>query len=126
MSEPPPGLHLVDRFTKRHAFSHKCLVLLPGNDIASGSSWYFGGNSVVLMPPPHLEHILYFEMKPWEHYVPLESDPADILTKLQWVLDRPEEAKRIVANSHERLRWLCGPEYQWACNEVLRRIASPT
>ncbi len=77
VSELPPGLKLVDRFTKRHAFSHKCLVLLPGNDIASGSSWYFCGNSVVLMPPPHLEHILYFEMEPWRHYVPLESDPTD-------------------------------------------------
>lgn len=124
--ELPPGMNLAKRFTKGHAYTHKCLVLLPGNDIASGSSWFFCGNSVVLMPPPHLEHILYFEMEPWQHYVPLESDPADILVKLQWVLDHPDDARRIVANSHERLRWLCGPEYLWACNEVLRRIASPT
>ena len=121
--EVPPGLELERRFTKQSAFSHKCLLLLPGNDIASGSSWYFAGNSVVLMPKPHLEHILYFEMEPWEHYVPLENDPADILVKLRWVLDNQDKAKQIVANSHERLRWLCGPEYLWACNEVLRRIA---
>jgi len=124
--ELPPGFELEDPFTKSSAFSHKCLLLLPGNDIASGSSWYFAGNSVVLMPPPHLEHILYFEMNPWEHYIPLENDPADILVKLRWVLDHQLEAKQIVANSHERLRWLCGPEYLWACNEVLRRISQPT
>jgi len=118
----PPGVTLEDRFTKQSSYGHKCLLLLPGNDIASGSSWYFAGNSVVLMPKPHLEHILYFEMEPWTHYVPLENDPADILIKLQWVLDNQEQAKKIVANSHERLRWLCGPEYLWACNEVLRRI----
>lgn len=123
--EVPPGLELEDPFTKRTAYSHKCLLLLPGNDIASGSSWYFAGNSVVLMPKPHLEHILHFEMNPWEHYVPLENDPTDILVKLQWVLDNQQEAQQIVANSHERLRWLCGPEYLWACNEVLRRIAQP-
>ena len=77
------------------------------------------------MPRPHLEHILYFEMNPWEHYVPLDNDPADILVKLQWVLDHANEAMQIVKNSHERLHWLCGPEYLWACNEVLRRIAQP-
>ena len=120
--QAPPGVELQERFTKQSAFSHKCLLLLPGNDIASGSSWYFAGNSVVLMPQPHLEHILYFEMEPWEHYVPLENDPADILVKLRWVLDNQAAARQIVANSHERLRWLCGQEYLWACNEVLRRI----
>ena len=123
--ELPRGVELKDRFTKKSAFMNKCLVLLPGNDIASGSSWFFAGNSVVLMPKPHLEHILYFEMNPWEHYVPLENDPADILVKLRWVLDNQDEARKIVDNSHERLRWLCGPEYLWACNEVLRRITRP-
>ncbi len=124
-TELPPG-HIVEPpFTKQDAFSHKCLLLLPGNDIASGSSWYFAGNSVVLMPRPHLEHILYFEMEPWKHYVPLENDPADVLTKLHWVLDNQDQAQQIVANSHERLRWLCGPEYLWACNQVLRRISQP-
>lgn len=111
------------RFKPRDAFLSKCLVLLPGNDIASGSSWYMAGNSVVLMPEPHLDHILYFDLKPWVHYVPLENDPKDILTKLDWVLDNQDKAQEIVAQSHERLRWLCGPEYLWACNEVLNRIA---
>jgi hypothetical protein len=122
----PSGIELKGRFTKQQAFKNKCLIMLPGNDIASSSSWYFCGNSVVLMPKPHLEHILYFEMEPWVHYVPITNDPADILVKLQWVLDNEAQAKEIVANSHQRLRWLCGPEYLWACNEVLRRIAEPS
>ena len=52
----------------------------------------------------------------------LQNDPADILVKLQWVLDNQPKARKIVDNAHERLRWLCGPEYLWACNEVLRRV----
>jgi hypothetical protein len=115
--------HVEPRFTPLQAFQNKCLVLLPGNDIASGSSWYFAGNSVVLMPKPHLEHILYFGLEPWVHYVPLENDPKDILKKLEWVLDNETKAQEIVAQSHERLRWFCGPEYLWACNEILRQIA---
>ena len=121
--EPPKGVGFSGKFTKKQAFSHKCIILLPGNDIASGSSWYFCGNSVVLMPRPHIEHILYFEMEPWQHYVPLENDPDDILVKLDWVLKNQEEAQEIVRNSHQRLKWLCGPEYKWACNEVLRIIS---
>lgn len=120
----PPGIKLKNKFTKQEVFTNKCLVLLPGNDIASGSSWYFAGNSVVLMPEPHLEHILYFEIEPWVHYIPLEPDPADILIKLRWVFENQGRAKKIVENAHQRLRWFCGPEYQWACNEVLRRISN--
>jgi hypothetical protein len=97
-----PNIQKVERFTKRSAFGHKCILLLPGNDIASGSSWYFAGNSVVLMPRPHLEHILYFELNPWEHYIPLENDPADILVKLRWVLDNPDKAKHIVENEFRK------------------------
>ncbi len=123
---PIHGLKVEAGFTKQSAFAHKCLLLLPGNDIASGSSWYFAGNSVVLMPEPNLEHILHFEMEPWKHYVPLDLHPSDVLAKLQWVIENPGKAQEIVSNSHERLRWLCGPEYLWACNEVLRRIAQST
>ncbi len=122
-SATPKGVRLSGKFTKKQAFSHKCIVMLPGNDISSGSSWYFCGNSVVLMPRPHQEHILYFEMEPWQHYVPIENDPNDILVKLDWVLNNQEKAQQIVKNSHQRLNWLCGPEYKWACNEVLRRIS---
>ena len=122
--QSPPGIELKAPFTKRSAYMHKCLVLLPGNDIASGSSWFFAGNSVVLMPKPHMDHILYFELNEWEHYIPLENDPADILVKLDWVLNNEDKARQIVDNAHQRLLWLCGPEYLWACNEVLRRIAA--
>ncbi len=122
-SDAPLGIEPGTGFTKREAFSHKCLLLLPGNDVPSGLSWYFAGNSVVLMPRPHLDHILYFELQPWEHYVPVDNDPRDILVKLQWVMENQARARKIVENSHERLRWFCGPEYLWACNEVLRRIS---
>lgn len=110
-------------FEKCQAFRHKCVILLKGNDVPSGLSWFFCGNSVVLMQPPELEHIQYFDMEPWIHYVPLEPDPADVLIKLRWVLDHQDEALKIVHRAHEHLCWLTGSEYLWACNEVLRRVA---
>ncbi|KAA3621067.1 MAG: hypothetical protein DWQ08_14665 [Proteobacteria bacterium] len=119
---PPKG-----RFEKRDAFRHKCLVLLSGNDVPSGLSWYFCGNSVVMMEyPPRHDHILLFELEPWRHYVPLEADPGDVLVKLRWVMHNQDEAKAIVRRAHEHLRWMSGPEYIWACNEVIRRVATAT
>lgn len=110
-------------FSGPEVFRHKCLVVAEGGDNASSLSWYFCGNSVVLMRPPAVEHMLSFELKPWVHYVPLEADPADILVKLDWVLHNEEEARSIVARAHDHLRWFAGPECLWACNEVIRRVA---
>ena len=112
------------KFSKNTAFSNKCLILLKGNDVPSGLSWFFCSNSVVMMQPPLLQHILTFEMEPWVHYVPLEPNPADVLVKLDWVLTHQEEAKEITRRARQHLAWLTGPEYLWACNQVLRRIAS--
>ena len=112
-------------FEKSEAFRHKCLVLIRGNDVASGLSWFFCGNSVVLMRPPVVDHMITFEMEPWVHYVPLEEDPADVLVKLDWVLAHESEARAIVDRAHDHLRWLSGPECLWACNQVVKRIAAP-
>ncbi len=112
------------KFEKHDAFSHKCIVLLKGHDAPSGLSWTFGGNSVVMMQPPVVDHILYFELEPWVHYVPLQPHPEDVLTKLNWVLENQDAAQKIVRRAHEHLSWFTGPEYLWACNEVLRRVAS--
>jgi hypothetical protein len=122
--QPDPGSmpEPAGRFDPRDAYAYKCLVLMMGNDIPSGMSWFFCGNSVVLMQPPEFEAIHLFELQPWVHFVPLEPDPADVLVKLDWVLQHQDEAQRIVKRAHERLAWLAGPEYLWACNEVLRRV----
>ncbi len=114
----------LGKFRKHDALKHKCLLILKGNDIPSGLTWGFCGNSLVLMQPPKLECILHFELEPWVHYVPVESDPADILVKLHWVLENQAMAREIVNNAHEHLRWLTGSEYLWSCNEVLRRIGA--
>ena len=114
------------KFKKSEAFANKALLLLIGNDSPSGGSWYFCGNSPVLMCPPVVEHILYFEIEPWVHYVPIDPHPEDVAKKFQWVLDNPKEAQEIVRRSHERLNWLAGPEYLWAINQVLRSLAELT
>jgi len=117
-----PDVELLPPFTKAEAFSHLGLLLLRGNDVPSGLSWYFCGNSPVLMAPPPMDHVLYFEIKPWEHYIPLTTGPADILDGYHWILNNPREAKDLVARTHERLRWFTSEEYLWATNEVLRRV----
>ena len=76
--------------------SYKGVIMLEGNDISSGLKWALYSNSVVLTQPPTktswaLEELL----EPWVHYVPLNRDLSDVETKMQWVLQNPEAAKKI-------------------------------
>ena len=61
-------------------------------------------NSVVLMRRPRytswaLEELL----EPWVHYIPLNEELDDIDEKVQWMLNHPEESKRI---AHRARLWI--------------------
>lgn len=121
----PAPMPVTPRFKKAHAFSHKCVLLMPGNDAPSGATWYFGGNSVVMMPTPPIEYIHAFELKPWENFLPVTDIPS-ILGNLDWVLSHPKDAQDIVRAAHAHFSWLEGPEYLWACNEILSIVSELT
>ncbi|MEO0342151.1 MAG: glycosyl transferase family 90 [Pseudomonadota bacterium] len=124
IGQPSVTVPLKGKFTKEQAFRHKALVLLPGNDIASGISWYFCGNSPVMMQASETDHILLFELEEWEHYIPITEEPSSILQQTEWLLNNQKEAQEIAKRAHDRLRWFAGDEYIWACNEVLKLVSA--
>eukprot|EP00980_Cylindrotheca_fusiformis_P028553 scaffold22610_cov115-Cylindrotheca_fusiformis.AAC.6 len=75
---------------------YKALVMVEGNDVASGLKWALLSQSVVLMPPPkHTSWAMEELLEPWVHYVPLDELATNIEERMQWVLDHDEEAQRI-------------------------------
>lgn len=40
---------------------------------------------------------------PWVHYIPLDDDFSNVEEQVQWLLDHPEESKRI---SHRANLWI--------------------
>jgi hypothetical protein len=74
----------------------KAIIMLEGNDVASGLKWALLSNSVVIMRPPTVTSWAMEELlEPWVHFIPLDSDLADVEEKVQWVLDHDEESRQI-------------------------------
>ena len=87
---------LDDHMGLKDLLQYKGIVLLEGNDVATGLKWALLSQSVVLMPPPTFSSWAMEELlQPWVHYVPLKPDASDAEAKMQWVLDNDEKARSI-------------------------------
>jgi hypothetical protein len=74
----------------------KGIVILEGNDVASGLKWALASRSVVLMPRPVFTSWAMEELlEPWVHYIPLTEDLVDVERKIQWMIDNDEQARQI-------------------------------
>lgn len=91
------GVELVGpKVTMRKLLQFKGIIMLEGNDVASGLKWALLSQSVVLMPPPrHTSWLMEELLVPWVHYIPLKEDLTDVEEKMQWVVDHDEEARKI-------------------------------
>jgi Glycosyl transferase family 90 len=113
--------------TVRHLLRYKGIVMLEGNDVASGLKWALLSESVVLMPiPRHTSWAMEELLEPWVHYVPLNHDITDVEEKMRWILDHDADARRI---SHAATLWMqdlvfhpdAESDDRWIQQEILRR-----
>lgn len=85
-----------ETYTIREMMRFKGIIMLEGNDVASGLKWTLLSQSVVLMPPPkHTSWAMEELLEPWVHYVPLKEDATDSAEKMRWVVEHDEEARAI-------------------------------
>jgi hypothetical protein len=83
-----------------YMMEYKGLIMLEGNDVASGLKWALLSQSVVLMSKPtHTSWAMEELLIPWVHYIPLNAKATDVEEKMQWVIDNDEEARRIAERS---------------------------
>jgi hypothetical protein len=84
---------------------YKYLLSMEGNDVATNLKWALHSNSVVLMPPPHVESWFAESLlKPYVHYVPIKPDFADLLDIKLWCDTHPKECAQIIKNAHAFVR----------------------
>ena len=87
---------LGDKLNMTEFLSYKVLLVLEGNDVASGLAWSLLSNSVVMMPSPTFSSWLMEEvLEPWVHYIPIDVSFDDVEEKMQWIQDHDEEAETI-------------------------------
>jgi hypothetical protein len=91
------GVNLIrSELSMQAQLRYKAIIMLEGNDVASGLKWALLSNSVVIMRKPNVTSWAMEELlEPWVHYIPLDVDLLDIVEKVQWVLDHDEEARKI-------------------------------
>ena len=85
-----------ESMSQTELLEYKAIIMLEGNDIASGLKWTLYSNSVVIMQHPRMTSWLMEELlEPWVHYIPLKDDLSDVEEKMQWVLDHDQRAEQI-------------------------------
>jgi hypothetical protein len=91
------GVTLVGMtITLREMMTYKGIIMMEGNDVASGLKWALLSQSIVLMPPPrHTSWCMEELLQPWVHYVPLRDDASDSEEKMKWVMENDPEARKI-------------------------------
>ena len=113
--------------TVRHLLRYKGIVMLEGNDVASGLKWALLSNSVVLMPiPKHTSWAMEERLIPWIHYVPLNDEATDVEEKMQWIIEHESDAQRI---SYAATLWMqdlvfhpdAAEDDRWIQEEMLKR-----
>lgn len=100
LPETIQGVELVGPRIKLDVYlRHKAVIILEGNDVASALKWALYSNSVVMMPRPTFTSWAMEEfLKPWVHYVPIDSDLSNVEERMQWIIDHDEEAYDIAQN----------------------------
>jgi hypothetical protein len=79
---------------------YKAIIMVEGNDVASGLKWALLSQSVVLMSKPkHTSWAMEELLEPWIHYVPLNDMSTDVEEKMQWIIDHDDEARQIAERS---------------------------
>lgn len=84
------------RLSIKKQLSYKGIIVVPGNDVATGLKWSMLSNSVVLMPRPRISSWFMEEwLQPYIHYVPLKDDLSDAEEQTRWMLNHPRQSQRI-------------------------------
>jgi hypothetical protein len=119
------GVNLIrSKLSMRAQLRYKAIIMLEGNDVASGLKWALLSNSVFIMRKPNVTSwAMEEQLEPWVHYIPLDVSLADIVEKVQWVLDHDEEARQIAVRGTLWMKDMVShPDAARDANEINREI----
>jgi hypothetical protein len=86
--------------------NYKYIVVLPGNDVASSFYWTMNSGSVGLVVECGFETFATHHFKPWEHYVPIRRDQANVERIMRWCVNNQGECQAIAKRAQEKCKFL--------------------
>ena len=91
----------------REAFQdYKYILVLPGNDVGSSFYWTMNSGSVGLVVDCDFETFATHQFKPWEHYVPIRRDQANVDRMMRWCANHQDECQAIAKRAQEKCKFL--------------------
>lgn len=99
------GCNHVGKMTIHEHLNYKFIMALEGNDVATNLKWVMSSNSIAVMPAPTCETwFMEGTLKPDYHYIEIKADYSDLVEKLDYYIQHPDEAQRIIDHAHEYVR----------------------
>jgi len=94
-----------------HFCNYKMVLIVDGNGISSAHTWCFGIGAVPFLVT---NNTFWFSdlLVPFENYIPVRYDLADLEEKIEWVLEHDVEAREIAERAAEFAYRVFTPEYQ--------------
>lgn len=83
---------------------YKFICCAEGYDVATNLKWAMSSNSLCVMPKPTCE-TWYMEglLQSGIHYVEIAPDFSDVVEKMEYYIEHPDEAETIIENAHRHV-----------------------
>lgn len=77
-------------------------MALEGNDVASNLKWIMSSHSIAVMPRPTCETwFMEGRLQPNIHYIEVQPDFSNLIDRITYYIEHPEEAEAIVRNANQ-------------------------
>ncbi len=84
---------------------YKFIGSIEGHDVATNLKWIMSSNSIAVMPKPEFETwFMEGTLIPDYHYICIKDDFSDLNEKLDYYINNPDEALKIIKNANDYTR----------------------
>lgn len=91
-----------EKKTIEEHLDYKFVMALEGNDVASNLKWIMSSNSIAVMPRPTCETwFMEGTLIPNVHYIEIAPDLSDLIERVNYYIQHPEEAELIIRHANE-------------------------
>lgn len=89
----------------KEQLKYRYIMAIEGNDVASNLKWIMSSQSIAVMPRPKYE-TWFMEgcLIPNYHYIEIKDDFSDLIEKVNYYEQHPEQAKAIIKNANEYVK----------------------
>jgi hypothetical protein len=107
----------------KEQLQYKFIYCGEGNDVATNLKWAMSSNSLVFMPQPSCETwFMEGVLIPNVHYVEIKADFSDVLDKMNFYIQNPNLAQKIIHNAHQHVNRFKNQDLEdYLCIKVLEK-----